>query len=131
MNNPKILFAEDDREDQFILTDAFREIGHAENICFVENGEEVLQYLSDLEPQLFPSLIVLDLNMPKMNGTETLRALKQNEAYKKINTIIFSTSVNEKEKSECMQLGAVSYITKPVKYNETINTARHFYDYVQ
>ena len=66
-----------------------------------------------------------------MNGTETLRALKENEAFKNINTIIFSTSVNEKEKSECLQLGALSYIIKPVRYLESINTARQFYEYAR
>jgi len=131
MSKTKILFADDDIEDQFIIQDAFREIGFADKISFVENGEEVLKYLDNLDPQFLPALIVLDLNMPKMNGTETLRALKESEVYKNINTIIFSTSVNEKEKSECMELGAISYITKPIKYNESIETARQFYDYVQ
>ncbi len=132
MTENRILLADDDQEDRLIISDSFKEIGHPECVVFVENGEEVMHYLGKLTDQtLLPALIVLDLNMPKMNGTETLRALKKHDAYRDIQVIIFSTSVNEKEKKECMELGALDYITKPVKYQESIDIATQFFEYAK
>lgn len=126
----KILLADDDLEDRLIISDSFKEIGQPECVVFVENGEEVLQYLNKLEDKVhLPALIVLDLNMPKMNGTETLRALKRHEMFNSIRVIIFSTSINEREKKECMELGAISYVTKPLKYQESIAIAHQFFEY--
>lgn len=130
MQRYSILLADDDIEDRFIITDAFKETGCENSVFFVENGEEVMSYLQQLHnPALLPGLIVLDLNMPKMNGTETLRLLKAHEVYANIKVIIFSTSVNERERKECMELGAVAYITKPAKYSESLATAKLFCEY--
>lgn len=132
MTENRILLADDDQEDRLIISDSFKDIGHPDCVVFVENGEEVMHYLGKLTDQTrLPALIVLDLNMPKMNGTETLRALKKHDAYSDIQVIIFSTSVNEKEKKECMELGALDYITKPVKYKESIDIATQFFEYAK
>ena len=129
-NTAKILLADDDREDRFIMADTFKEIGLSDIIHFVENGERVLTYLDDISSdEHLPSLIVLDLNMPRMNGTQTLKALKNNFRYKNIPVIIFSTSVNAIEMQECMENGASSYVTKPVTYKECLDTAQKFYDF--
>lgn len=128
--NAKILLADDDKEDRFIMSDTFNEIGLSEVIDFVENGEKLITYLEDIKTEdHLPTLIVLDLNMPRMNGTQTLRALKNNVRYKHIPVIIFSTSVNVIEMQECMEIGAASYVTKPVTYKECLDTARNFYNY--
>ncbi len=128
----RILLADDDPEDRLIISDSFLEIGQPDCIIFVENGEQVLEYLHNLgNSGLLPQLIVLDLNMPRMNGTETLRALKKHTDFHTIQVIIFSTSVNEKEKKECMDLGAIDYVTKPVKYQESIAIANHFFAYTK
>lgn len=128
MSNIRILLADDDIEDRMIISDAFREIGVEEDaVHYVENGEEVMSWLNKAgDPLTFPSLIVLDLNMPKMSGRKTLEELKSDIRYKGIKVIIFSTSINEREKAECMALGALSYITKPLKYSESLETADHF-----
>jgi len=128
MSNIRILLADDDVEDRMIISDAFREIGVADDVVhYVENGEEVLTWLHKAnDPLGFPSLIVLDLNMPKMSGRKTLEELKRDIRYKDIKVIIFSTSINEREKAECIALGALSYITKPLKYTESLETAEHF-----
>lgn len=132
MNNKvKILLADDDKEDQLILTDSFNEIGQAEAIQFVDDGELLLEYLKGIDKESLPSLIVLDLNMPRMSGTETLVALKSSEEYKHIPVIIYSTSVNDHEMNKCLETGAEAYITKPVKYEDSIKTAQYFYDYCQ
>ncbi|MCW3123025.1 MAG: two-component response regulator [Flavipsychrobacter sp.] len=132
MARNRILLADDDQEDRLIISDSFKEIGQSECVVFVENGEEVMHYLNKLtDMTLLPSLIVLDLNMPKMNGTETLRVLKKHDNFRHIHVIIFSTSVNEKEKKECMELGALDYITKPIKYQESIAIATRFFEYTK
>lgn len=127
--NARILLADDDKEDQLILTDSFSEIGRNDIIHFVDDGEKLLEYLSDIEEDHLPSLIVLDLNMPRMSGTETLVALKANDVYRNIPVIIFSTSVNDYEMNKCLETGAEAYITKPVKYEDSIKTAQYFYDF--
>ncbi len=75
-----------------------------------------------------PSMVILDLNMPRMNGTQTLRLLKSDQRFKDIPVVIYSTSLNNIEKDECLALGAHSYVIKPVSYRDTIDTARKFYD---
>lgn len=126
----KILLADDDKEDRFIMADTFGEIGLSDIIHFVENGEKVLTFLDEIaDDDQLPSLIILDLNMPRMNGTQTLKALKDNYRYKDIPVIIFSTSVNAIEMQECMEIGASSYVTKPVTYKECLETAQKFYNF--
>lgn len=124
----KILVADDDWEDRFLISDSFKEIGHPDIISIVDDGEKVIEYLEKIQDKnQYPSLIVLDLNMPRLNGTETLRVIKNNLNYRNIRVIIYSTSVNDNEKRECLKIGAMSYITKPAKYSDSINIAKEFY----
>jgi CheY-like chemotaxis protein len=127
---PTILMADDDPEDRMIMSESFDELQLPEAIHFVENGEKVFTYLDNIESdEYLPTLIVLDLNMPRMNGTQALKALKSNPRYKHIPVFIFSTSVNTIEMQECLRIGAVSYIVKPVTYKECLETAQSFYEY--
>src|ERR1700733_5411347 len=120
-----ILIAEDDMEDQYIMTRTFDELGHTDLIKFVENGEMAVSYLKQLTESNI-SLIILDLNMPCLNGTETLRWIKSTEKYSNVPVIIFSTSVNEIEKQICIELGIREYITKPSKYFDYISVCNSF-----
>lgn len=122
----QILIAEDDYEDHFIMAETFKELGNDNAIIFVEDGIALIEYLSDKGVEGI-GLVVLDLNMPRLNGTETLRVLKSNELHNKIPVIIFSTSINEIEKNNCLQLGAQDYITKPSKYYEYIDTCKRLF----
>lgn len=127
MTAKKILLVDDDPEDRNIIKEAM-ELAHAgHQILFAENGEQALTLLaSDACVQNLPCLIVLDLNMPKMNGTQTLRRLKEDARYKHIPVIIYSTSINQLEKEKCMDLGAHSYVTKPVTFSESTQIAGDF-----
>ena len=121
-----ILIAEDDADDRFLLNAAFEENGFKDKLHFVENGVELLDFLhsitqNNLSAKL-PSFILLDLNMPKKDGREVLKELKQNPLYKKIPVIIFSTTNNEQEMRRCYELGANSYITKPNSFESLIKT---------
>lgn len=123
----KILVADDDADDRAILQDAMKELKAPEVLCFAQNGEDALRLLgNDFNADYKPALIILDLNMPKLNGTETLRRIKSDDRFKTVPVIIYSTSLNPMEKDKCMLLGAHSYITKPVTFKESMDTAQAF-----
>ena len=123
-----ILLADDDPEDREMIADAFSEIGSSDTIDFVENGEEALRRLDGLADAELPRLVILDLNMPILNGTQTLLKIRDNPRYKSLQVVIFSTSVNPHEKEACLVAGAHSYVTKPMLYRDALDTARRFLD---
>jgi two-component system response regulator len=126
MNEYKpILLVDDDEEDRMLIQEAFSEIGAADAVHFETNGEEALAYLEQ-NLETLPTLIILDLNMPRLNGTQTLRCLKSDERYKDITVIIYSTSVNPLEREACLELGAHSYVVKPALYKESLETVSRF-----
>lgn len=128
MNEYKpILLVDDDEEDRMLIREAFDEIGATDDVHFETNGEEAIAYLEN-HPHQLPSLIILDLNMPRMNGTQTLRHLKSDERYRDITVIIFSTSINPVERETCLELGAHSYVVKPTLYQESLQTVTQFYN---
>ncbi|MBS0031111.1 response regulator [Chitinophaga sp. 22321] len=123
----KILMVDDDAEDRDILQFSMESVNATDTVCFAENGEQALTLLNNHYPLTnIPMLIILDLNMPRMNGTETLRNLKSDERFKNIPVIIYSTSINPFEKEKCMELGAHSFITKPISYQESLENASIF-----
>lgn len=120
-----ILIAEDDADDRFLLKAAFEENGFKDTLRFVENGVEVLEYLNSVKSQdqiVLPRLILLDLNMPKKDGREVLKEIKQDTRFKNIPVVIFSTTNNEQEMKRCYELGANSYITKPNSFESLLKT---------
>ncbi|THU33042.1 response regulator [Niastella caeni] len=126
---PFILIADDDQEDRFLMHTAFEEIGLSSDIYLVENGLQVFSYLENSIAQTnMPSLIVLDLNMPILNGMETLSRLKAHSLYKNIPVIMYTTSVHEVEKARCLEIGAVDFIKKPARFHQTISTAKFLHE---
>lgn len=114
MSECQIVIVDDDREDQLILLEYFKESGTDNAIRFFSNGQRAIEYLTGLgETCALPKLIILDLNMPVMNGTETLLHIKRESRFCSIPVIIYSTSENETEKRKCLSLGAVEYLVKP------------------
>ena len=126
-----ILLVDDDPEDRDIIMEAMEEAHAFQLFRYAENGEQAIAKLKDINPQQLPALIVLDLNMPKMNGTQTLRKLKSDDRFKNIPVIIYSTSINPLEMEKCMQLGAHSYVTKPVSIKESLETAKLFFRFCE
>lgn len=121
-----ILIAEDDADDRFLLQSAFDENGFRDRLHFVENGVELIDYLhthvlNDPAAKV-PRFILLDLNMPKKDGREVLKEIKQNNVLKRIPVIILSTTNNEQDMKRCYDLGANSYITKPNSFESLIKT---------
>lgn len=120
-----ILLGEDDTDDQDMLTDVFASIDKSFILLFVNNGKEVLSALEKLHDNQMPCLIVLDYNMPGLNGAEILKELSQNERYKHIPKIVWSTSGSDKFKKICLELGAVDYVIKPSNNIELEKIARY------
>lgn len=127
-----ILIAEDDADDRFLLQAAFDENSFNDDLQFVENGVELLDHLNgcvSAEDVLLPDFILLDLNMPKKDGREVLKEIKQVPDFRKIPIIIFSTTNNRQEISRCYELGANSYITKPNSFEQLIQVVRTIRNY--
>jgi CheY-like chemotaxis protein len=128
---PQIIVVDDDIEDQLILTDYFKEFGNFSTVKFLSNGQQALNHLGTLGDNRLPKLIILDLNMPILNGTQTLLQLKRNPRLKEIPVIIVSTSENENEKRKCLSMGAVDYLVKPMTYDEGFNMVEKFSEYIK
>jgi CheY-like chemotaxis protein len=125
----KIFLVDDDAEDRNIVEEALQTVDPDVTIRMAENGHDGLKLLNDWYSEgRLPCVIVLDVNMPKMNGPEMLSKLKDDRRFNEIPVIIYSTSINPYEKEKCIQMGAHSYITKPVTYRDSIEIARVFLD---
>lgn len=128
-----ILIAEDDADDRFLLQTAFEENGFQDHLHFVENGIEVLSFLESAKmnngQQNMPKLILLDLNMPKKDGREVLKEIKEDAVLKKIPVVVFSTTSSEHEMNRCYELGANSYITKPNSFEGLLQTVANLRNY--
>ncbi|RBL92066.1 response regulator [Chitinophaga flava] len=124
----QILIADDDPEDVFIMEMMCRELSFSDNIHFVQDGMMALEYLDALYEKPLPSLIVLDLNMPRLTGTQTLELLKQHTRYQDIRVIIYSTFLNEIQKQQCIKLGAEAFVVKPDTYEEGLEIMQQFHD---
>jgi CheY-like chemotaxis protein len=132
MSEVFILIAEDDADDRFLLRTAFEEKGYNDKLEFVENGMELLAYLDACQENInhrYPKFILLDLNMPKKDGREVLKELKQHKLYKKIPIVIFTTTRNENEIRRCYEMGANTYVVKPASFNDLLNTIEQIRGY--
>lgn len=127
MSDRKIYLADDDHDDWFIIEDSMKEIGFKDAIHFFSDGLKLIEALGLLQnDDDLPNLIILDLNMPKTNGTDTLYQIKKDDRFKHIPVIIYSTSINSLEKQKCLELGAYDYVTKPVSSKDSATVARLF-----
>lgn len=121
----KILYIDDDSDDCYFLSHSLSESGTNADLVCATDAEEAINYLDTAAPSDLPSLIILDLNMPKWDGRKTLMHLKKQPHLSGIPVIILSTSENKKDKDACALLGALSYFKKPFHfdgYKEIINS---------
>ena len=119
-----ILIAEDDADDRLMINEAFMENNMPAGIVFFENGAELLEYLYSFEEGLertLPDLIILELNMPKMDGKTVLSKLKLHKSYKEIPVIILTTSRSKEEETSVLGMGASGFYTKPSSFTELVN----------
>ena len=118
IKNITVLYAEDDYDDFMILSDAFKAYSEDIELIRAENGLKLIDYLKHVpSPANYPGLIILDLNMPIMDGKETLARLKSLEQYSDIPIVIFTTSSDVRDK-RILEKYDVPFYTKPISYND-------------
>ena len=130
-----ILLADDDPDDAMLAADALAEARVSNPLVCVEDGEELLEYLFGTGryqkcPPPLPGLILLDLNMPRIDGREALARLKQNPELDRIPVIVLTTSEAEEDIYRSYELGVNSFITKPVSFEGLVEVMRglgHFW----
>lgn len=118
-----ILLVEDDKVDAMTVRRAFKDLKVTNPLVHSINGEEALDYLSD-DSNDKPCVILLDLNMPKMNGTEFLKVVKADESLKRIPVVMLTTSQEERDIVESFELSVAGYIVKPVDYQKFVEAIR-------
>ena len=116
----KILIIDDDTDDVEILAEAFTQSG-VDGIHYVHTVIQAFMYLQSLEtPEELPKLIVTDLYLPGITGSEFLKDLKQMEKYRDIHVIVLTSTKTDKEIEKYKQLGAIDYLIKPSSYDEYV-----------
>ena len=122
--------ADDDEDDRILTRDAMEESRVLNQLYFVEDGVELIAYLNgtgkyaDRDQYPMPGLILLDLNMPKKDGREALREIKSDQRLRRIPVVILTTSKAEEDMLRGYDLGAASYITKPVTFSSLVELMR-------
>lgn len=117
-----ILYADDDPEDRMLVEDALEESRLANELHFVEDGEDLMDYLyrrgkySTLTNSPYPGLILLDLNMPKKDGREALEEIKKDPNLRRIPVVVLTTSKAEEDIYRTYDLGVSGFIVKPVNF---------------
>ena len=118
MTKNRIIITDDDEEDRLLVESVFREIRANVHVDLAMDGSDLMDLLAKPTVAASTLFILLDLNMPKKNGTEALKEIKQDPRFKKIPVIVFSTAKNETEIRKCYDLGANTYIIKPDSIEE-------------
>ncbi len=129
-NDIMILMADDDSDDRMMARDAF-EVNRLDNeLRFVEDGEELMDYLfrrgkyTDPKDSPRPGLILLDLNMPRMDGREALKEIKSDPDFHSIPVVVLTTSSAEEDVVRSYDLGVNSFITKPVSFEGLVEVIK-------
>lgn len=121
-----ILYAEDDLDDLFMIRQAFGEFDGTTQLIHANNGFEALEQLNKASNERhLPCLIILDINMPGMNGREALMRIRQTDELKNIPVVLFTTSSSEPDRAFAKKWGA-EFITKPLVYSELEELAKRF-----
>jgi two-component system, response regulator len=131
-----ILLADDDEEDRELARDALQDSRLANQMKFVVDGQDLLDYLRHegrwAEPEVDaprPGIILLDLNMPKMDGREALAEIKADESLRRIPIVVLTTSSDEADILSSYDLGVSSFITKPVTFGALVDVMRTWTQY--
>ena len=125
-----ILVADDDPDDRMLMKEALEENLLANDLHFVADGEELMEYLrhegryAGAAPAPRPGLILLDLNMPRKDGREALREINADPCLRRIPTVVLTTSKSEEDICRSYDLGANSYIAKPVTFQALVEVTR-------
>ena len=122
-----ILLIEDDMIEVMKLNRTISKLDYPHKIIEANNGEDALKIL--YKKDRLPDIILLDLNMPKLNGIEFLSILKNDNELKYIPTVILTTSNNRKDMLECYKIGVSGYVIKPLKFKDYVELIKRVLDY--
>ena len=125
---PPVMLVEDNLDDERLVVRAFRKAGIDEFVV-ARTGEEALNLLQEAAHSAYPSLVLLDLKLPKVNGLEVLRSMRNNEATKLVPVVVFTSSDEEGDIMQCYEVGANSYIRKPVDYESFMEAVQAVISY--
>lgn len=114
-NRKPVLLVEDDVVDAMTVKRAFKDLRIVNRLDTVENGEAALSYLRNPENEI-PCIILLDMNLPKMNGIEFLKIAKHDKNLRKIPVVVLTSSEEEQDKVDSFDLSIAGYMVKPVDY---------------
>lgn len=123
ITNKPILLVEDDQVDTMTVKRALKEIHVTNPLVHLENGEEAIHYLRNAEREK-PCIILLDLNMPIMNGIEFLQVVKHDDQLRRIPVVVLTTSEEQQDKVNSFNLGVAGYMAKPVDYRQFVEVMR-------
>ena len=124
MNSHPILLVDDDEDDRYIFQEGFIQAGCKNEFIQFESGNKFLDYLKTIRREEFPSMVLLDLNMPIVDGREVLRTIKQSSEWNHIPVVVFTTSKLDNDRKTCYELGANCFITKPSGYQQVLEVTK-------
>lgn len=128
VENKPILLVEDDRVDAMTVRRALKELHITNPLVQEDNGEAAMARLAEPRGQM-PCIILLDLNMPVMNGIEFLRLIKADDQLRRIPVVVLTTSAEQEDKVNSFDLGVAGYMTKPVDYRQFVEIMRSINSY--
>ncbi len=123
MKQKTFLLVEDDELDVISFQRTLKKLGVECDLHVAYNGNEALKLLNDEESPIYPDVIILDLNMPKMNGTEFLKRLRADDKFKQLKVFVMTTSAEITDRTKTEELGISNYIIKPLGYTDTSKRA--------
>jgi CheY-like chemotaxis protein len=130
MNRSYFLYAEDDDDDIDIMKEMVTRQNLTNGLVCVKDGFDLLEHLQCIEQkQPYPSLIILDMRLPRLNGMETLELLRTDDLYRLIPVVVFSSKVSKIDTERCQVLGA-EVLLKPLTYTEWLHVFEHFSSYL-
>jgi len=128
-----ILLVEDNSNDEFLTVTALRECNAANDIVVAHDGVEALDYLLNPDPggkqHTLPQFVLLDIKLPKIDGLEVLKRIREDDRTRKLPVIILTSSKEETDLERCYALGANSYICKPVDFGQFMNSIKQLGTY--
>lgn len=123
-----VVSAEDDPDDRLLIQDAVLAIDPSFHLDFVQHGKELLEYLNSRRTKEgfrnSPYLILLDLNMPLMDGREALKRIKSDDCFKKLPVVVLTTSSEESDREICSELGAADFVSKPASFEDLVTVLK-------
>lgn len=124
LNTKPILLVEDDSVDAMTVRRALKEVGSTRRLVHRINGEEALNHLREADEDDLPGLVLLDLNMPRMNGLEFLEHRQADARLRDVPVVVLTTSTNAHDIERSYKLNATGYIVKSINYDEFVDSLR-------